>query len=77
MNVRLFVSKNLVALVMVPAIIGAHYTWYKLQHDDRLVSKNERDKLPMITVSLCLYLGCKMFHSLVMAFRLPLSTLYV
>ncbi|XP_073949948.1 uncharacterized protein [Choristoneura fumiferana] len=48
MNVRLFVSKNLVALVMVPAIIGAHYTWYKLQHDDRLVSKNEREKLPMI-----------------------------
>ncbi|XP_061722147.1 uncharacterized protein LOC133528692 isoform X1 [Cydia pomonella] len=49
MNVRAFISKNLLAIVMVPAIIGGHYTWYKLQQDDRLVSKEERDKIPMIT----------------------------
>lgn len=51
MNVRTFISKNMVALVMVPVIIGGHYGWYKLQGVDTLVSENERKNLPFASVS--------------------------
>lgn len=47
MQVGLFVKKNLVALIMVPMIVGAHYGWYRLQHVDSLVTAEERNKLPI------------------------------
>lgn len=50
MQVGLFVKKNLVALIMVPMIVGAHYGWYRLQHVDSLVTAEERNKLPITKV---------------------------
>lgn len=47
MNVGQFMKKNLVVLIMVPMIVGAHYGWYKLQQVDALVSQEERNKLPI------------------------------
>lgn len=52
MSVGQFVSKNLVAIVMVPLIFGAHYGWYKLQDVDSLVSAEEKNKLPITKVLL-------------------------
>ncbi|XP_028168719.1 uncharacterized protein LOC135080515 [Ostrinia nubilalis] len=48
MSIKPFISRNIVALVMVPMIIGGHYGWYKLQENDTLVSPEEREKLPII-----------------------------
>ena len=45
-----FFKKNIVVIVMVPALVGAHYGWYKLQHVDSLVSQEERNKLPITKV---------------------------
>lgn len=50
MNVKNFFSKNLVVIVLVPAIIGAHYGWAKLQGIDYLVSSEDRKKLPFASV---------------------------
>lgn len=35
---------------MVPFIIGAHYGWLKLQDVESLVSREERNKLPITKV---------------------------
>lgn len=48
MSVRNFVSKNIVVIVMVPFLIGAHYGWMKLQNVESLVPANERDNLPPV-----------------------------
>lgn len=50
MKATQFISKNLVALIMVPLVVGAHYGWYKLQQIDELVSPEERNKLPITRV---------------------------
>lgn len=50
MKIRTFVSKNLVAIVMVPAIIASHYGWLKLQENNSLVSPEERKKLAIYSV---------------------------
>ncbi|KAL0868920.1 hypothetical protein ABMA27_007250 [Loxostege sticticalis] len=47
MSFKPFISKNIVALVMVPVIIGGHYGWYKLQEIETLVTPEERAKLPI------------------------------
>ncbi|XP_050664234.1 uncharacterized protein LOC126964944 [Leptidea sinapis] len=48
MGPRQFINKNMVAIVVVPLIIGAHYGWMHLQTVDVLVSKDDRKKLPQI-----------------------------
>ncbi|XP_055907184.1 uncharacterized protein LOC129942338 [Eupeodes corollae] len=44
-----FVSRNLVAIVMIPAIIGMHYGWALLQDNKALVTEEEKIDLPIIT----------------------------
>lgn len=56
MSVRNFVSKNMVVIVMVPFLIGAHYGWMKLQSIESLVPAKERDNLPPV-----IYLISKIF----------------
>lgn len=46
-----FVSKNLVALVMIPSLIGIHIGWRVLQDNRKLVTADEQIDLPPITVS--------------------------
>lgn len=50
MKLRSFLSKNLVVIIVVPALIGAHYGWYKLQQVDELVSPVDRQRSPLAKV---------------------------
>lgn len=52
MGVKAFISKNIIAIVMVPAIIGFHYGWYKIQEIESLVTPEERSRLPFVKVYL-------------------------
>lgn len=49
-----FVSRNLVALVMIPSLIGIHIGWRMLQDNRKLVAADEQIDLPPITVSFLL-----------------------
>ncbi|KAH8312111.1 hypothetical protein KR044_009448 [Drosophila immigrans] len=46
-----FISRNLVAVVMIPSLIGIHYGWKILQDNRKLVTVEEQIDLPPITVS--------------------------
>ncbi|KAG7297619.1 hypothetical protein JYU34_018332 [Plutella xylostella] len=48
MQTKSFVSKNLVAIIMVPTILGGHYAWYRLQQMDELVKPEQRSQLPIL-----------------------------
>ncbi|XP_052900958.1 uncharacterized protein LOC128307242 [Anopheles moucheti] len=47
-KVKMFVSRNLVAIVMIPSLIGLHWAWDSLQHNRALVSDQERKDLPVV-----------------------------
>ncbi|KAH8420833.1 hypothetical protein KR222_006177, partial [Zaprionus bogoriensis] len=51
-----FLSRNIVAIVMIPSLIGIHLGWKVLQENRKLVSAEEQIDLPPITVSLFLLL---------------------
>lgn len=55
MKTRGFINRNLVAIVMIPSIIGIHYGWKSLQNNEALVSKSEKIDLPIVTVTFLLF----------------------
>jgi hypothetical protein len=50
-KVRGFFSRNVVAIVTVPALVLMHWGWYKLQDVEALVKKEEKKDLPIVIVS--------------------------
>lgn len=47
-----FVSRNIVAIVMIPSIIGLHYGWNILQNNENLVTAEQKiTEQPIIAVS--------------------------
>uniref|UniRef100_A0A1L8EAY8 Uncharacterized protein n=1 Tax=Haematobia irritans TaxID=7368 RepID=A0A1L8EAY8_HAEIR len=44
-----FVSRNLVAIVMIPTIIAFHYGWNVMQNNRALVQEHEQIDLPVVT----------------------------
>lgn len=50
-TIRQFMSKNVVAVVMVPALFGLHYMWYKMQSMEELVRPEEKKRLQLEQVS--------------------------
>lgn len=51
-KVKTFLSKNVVAVVMIPTIIGLHWGWNAMQHNEKLVDPATRIELPPIVVSI-------------------------
>ena len=45
-----FVSRNIVAIVMIPSLIGIHLVWMGIQKNETLVRKDEQMELPIVTV---------------------------
>lgn len=45
-----FINRNLVALVMIPSIIGLHYGWSELQGNTNLVPDGTRIEQPIYSV---------------------------
>lgn len=41
-KVTKFLDKHLVWVVMVPGIVGLHWGWYKLQHNEKFVKKEDQ-----------------------------------
>lgn len=48
-----FLNKNLVLVVMIPGIVGLHWGWYKLQHNEKFVKKEDQiiNDQPIFVVS--------------------------
>ena len=46
-----FVQRNMVTIVMVPAIIALHFGWSAMQKNRSLVKEHEEIDLPVVTVS--------------------------
>ncbi|XP_023164324.1 uncharacterized protein LOC111595032 [Drosophila hydei] len=44
-----FVSRNLVAIVMIPSLIAVHFGWAILQDNRKLVTAEEQIDLPPVT----------------------------
>lgn len=45
-----FVSRNLVAIVMIPSLVGIHLGWSYMQNNRKLVTESEQIDLPPVTV---------------------------
>uniref|UniRef100_A0A182PFD6 Uncharacterized protein n=1 Tax=Anopheles epiroticus TaxID=199890 RepID=A0A182PFD6_9DIPT len=54
-KLKLFVSRNLVTIVMIPSLIGLHWAWDSLQHNRALVSDYERKDLPVVIAAKALW----------------------
>ncbi|XP_017847844.1 uncharacterized protein LOC108603496 [Drosophila busckii] len=50
-----FLSRNLVAVVMVPTLIGIHFGWKMLQDNRKLVAEHEKIDMPPITLAKALW----------------------
>lgn len=50
MSTKSFFKRNIIAIVMIPTVIGIHYGWLKLQDNDELVAEHEKMDLPIIIV---------------------------
>jgi len=50
-NFRRFFSRNVVAVVTVPALVLIHCGWYRLQNVEELVRKDEKKDIPIVIVS--------------------------
>jgi len=46
-----FFKKNIVLVVMIPAIIGSHLAWGALQNDTRFVSPDEKKGQPILEIA--------------------------
>ncbi|KAH8306137.1 hypothetical protein KR018_002363 [Drosophila ironensis] len=44
-----FVSRNLVAIVMIPSLIGIHLGWSYMQNNRKLVTEAEQIDAPPVT----------------------------
>lgn len=51
MGLKNIFDRHLVAIVMVPFIIGGQYAWWRMQQMEELVAKDERQPFPMVIVS--------------------------
>ncbi|XP_053678765.1 uncharacterized protein LOC128729138 [Anopheles nili] len=47
-KVKMFITRNLVTIVMIPSLIGLHWAWDSLQRNKALVSDQERKDLPLV-----------------------------
>ena len=47
-----FTKRNLVMIVMIPAMVSIHWGWSKLQNVEVFVPKEDRRELPIIEVIL-------------------------
>ncbi|CAG7699406.1 unnamed protein product [Allacma fusca] len=45
-----FFQNNKVFIIGIPAIVGLHYAWYRMQYDPRIVPEHQRQKFPLIRV---------------------------
>jgi len=45
-----FVSRNLVAVVMIPSLVGIHLGWSYMQSNRKLVTEAEQIEMPPVTV---------------------------
>lgn len=50
-KVSKFCKRNVVALTLVPLIVGIHWGWDRLQDNPIFVRPDERKELPIIIVS--------------------------
>ncbi|XP_068156665.1 uncharacterized protein [Drosophila tropicalis] len=50
-----FISRNLVAIVMIPSLIGIHLGWSYMQDNRKLVTKEEQIDLPPVTFAKFVY----------------------
>jgi len=48
---RGYLSRNIVAVVTVPALVLIHWGWYRLQNVEELVRKDEKKDIPIVIVS--------------------------
>lgn len=46
-----FVNRNLVAIVMIPTIVGMHFGWSMLQDNKKLVPEGKKIDQPIYSVS--------------------------
>ncbi|XP_030370679.1 uncharacterized protein LOC115621230 [Scaptodrosophila lebanonensis] len=46
-----FISRNLIAIVMVPSLIGIHMGWSYMQNNRKLVTADEQIDLPVVTLA--------------------------
>ncbi|XP_016981518.1 uncharacterized protein LOC108046378 [Drosophila rhopaloa] len=44
-----FVSRNLVAIVMIPSLVGIHLGWSYMQNNRKLVTEAEQIDMPPVT----------------------------
>ncbi|EDW49658.1 uncharacterized protein LOC6619257 [Drosophila sechellia] len=44
-----FVSRNLVAIVMIPSLVGIHLGWSYMQNNRKLVTEAEQIEMPPVT----------------------------
>ncbi|ODN00969.1 hypothetical protein Ocin01_05710 [Orchesella cincta] len=47
---KAFINRNILLVVTIPGIAGLHWTWAKIQEDERFVAKHERREFPPITL---------------------------
>lgn len=47
---RSFFNRNLVAIVMIPTIIGIHWVCHSIQNNEKFVKQHERKDLPIFMV---------------------------
>ena len=50
-GVKGFLNKWMITIVMVPSIIGLHWSWVMIQNNDKLVPEYQRKELPIFIVS--------------------------
>lgn len=56
MSFRKFIHNNIVAIVIIPIIIGSHWFVNKIAEDESLVKPDERKDLPIVQVSLLYFM---------------------
>uniref|UniRef100_U5ES16 Uncharacterized protein n=1 Tax=Corethrella appendiculata TaxID=1370023 RepID=U5ES16_9DIPT len=54
-KLKKFIIKYQVTLVMIPTIIGIHWSWERLQNNELLVTKDERKDLPIVIFAKYVY----------------------
>lgn len=55
-KIKNFIVNNSVAIVMIPTVIGLHWGWNEIQHNDKFVKPSERKELPIMIVSIDIYI---------------------
>ncbi|XP_044730600.1 uncharacterized protein LOC123293760 [Chrysoperla carnea] len=49
-KIKNFIINNSVAIVMIPTVIGLHWGWNEIQHNDKFVKPSERKELPIMII---------------------------